>query len=92
MIRLLRGGRKTHLQSLPGLTLQSIKSGQIFLLMDARVVKPAHDHPIGPSIVELADMVLRVELDAELLDQIDLGLEEIDVMLLVLHQPLELVA
>src|SRR5690606_9178769 len=41
------------------------------------------------SVVEAADMALRVQFDADLADQIDLGFEEIDVTFLVLHQILE---
>src|SRR4051812_39218216 len=40
----------------------------------------------------LAHVSLRVELNAELVDQIELGLEEVDVALLVGHQRLEQVA
>src|ERR1700722_17065255 len=42
--------------------------------------------------LELADMVLRVELEPELGDQVELGLEKIDVLFLVMHQLLEQVA
>ena len=41
---------------------------------------------------EMSDMLLGVELKADAADQVELGLEEIDVMLLVLHQLLEQVA
>jgi hypothetical protein len=40
-------------------------------------------------LAHLADMMLRVELEAELGDKIELGFEEIDVVLLVRHQLLE---
>src|SRR5215204_5202691 len=43
-------------------------------------------------LFHLADVMLRVEFDTELGDQIDLGLEEIDVMLLVVHQLFEQIA
>ena len=39
--------------------------------------------------LEPADMALRVELDPDAPDQIKLGFEEINMMLLVLHQHLE---
>ena len=42
--------------------------------------------------LELAHMLLGVELEPDALDQVELGFEEIDVMLLVLHQLLEQVA
>jgi hypothetical protein len=47
-----------------------------------------------PSVLslEMTDMLLRVELEPDALDQIELGLEEVDVVLLVLHQALEQVA
>jgi hypothetical protein len=41
---------------------------------------------------EVADMLLRVEFKADTVDEVELGFEEIDVMLLVLHQLLEQVA
>ena len=41
---------------------------------------------------EPPDMLLGVKLKADPLNQIELGFEEIDVMLLVLHQALEQVA
>src|SRR6267143_5115839 len=41
------------------------------------------------TLVELADMMLGVELKAELGDEVDLGFKEIDVMFLVVHQLLE---
>lgn len=37
------------------------------------------------AVVELADMVLRVELDTELGDELELRLQEVDVLLLVVH-------
>src|SRR6266545_7241464 len=40
-------------------------------------------------VFELADMMLRVELDAELGDKVDLRLEEVDVALLALHKLLD---
>jgi hypothetical protein len=42
--------------------------------------------------LEPADMLLGVKLEPDPLDQIELGFEEIDVMLLVLHQAFEQVA
>ena len=42
--------------------------------------------------LEPADVLLGVELEADTLDQVELGFEEIDVMFLVLHQALEQVA
>src|SRR5436190_23845021 len=39
-----------------------------------------------------ADMLLRVELEPDALDQVQLGFEEVDVMFLVLHQLFEQVA
>src|SRR6516165_9665596 len=39
--------------------------------------------------LEFADVLLGVELKADALDQIELGFEEVDVLLLVLHQVLE---
>ena len=42
--------------------------------------------------LEPADMLLGVELKPDAADQVELGLEEIDVMFLVLHQLLEQVA
>src|ERR1700686_3939812 len=41
------------------------------------------------TLVELANMMLGVELKAELGDEVDLGFKEIDVMFLVVHQLLE---
>src|SRR4051812_11493056 len=41
---------------------------------------------------DLADVMLRIQLDAELLHQMQLRFEEVDVVLLVLHQLLEEVA
>ena len=38
---------------------------------------------------EPADMLLGIELDADLLDEVELGLEEVDMAFLVLHQLLE---
>src|SRR5436190_5180693 len=43
-------------------------------------------------LFNLADMVLSVELETELGDQIELGLQEIDVLLLIMHQLLEQIA
>src|SRR4051812_19855768 len=43
-------------------------------------------------LVQLPDVVLRVELHAELRDEVELRLEEIDVVLLVRHQFFEHVA
>src|SRR5262245_27087527 len=40
-------------------------------------------------VVDLADVMLRIELDPELRDEIDLGLKEVDVLLLIMHQLLE---
>ena len=37
----------------------------------------------GPGLLQPADMLLRIELDADLLDQLLLGFEEVDVPLLV---------
>ena len=37
------------------------------------------------TVVELADVMLRVELGAEFGDEVELGLEEVDVLLLVMH-------
>src|SRR5205814_4992819 len=48
-------------------------------------------HPASV-VVGLADMMLRVELDAELGDEIELGLEIVDVLFLVVHELLEQVA
>src|SRR5260370_36017968 len=44
------------------------------------------------ALAHLADMILRVELKAELVDEIELRFEEIDVVFLVRHQLLEQVA
>ena len=44
------------------------------------------------AFVRLADMVLRIELEAELGDKIELRLQEVDVTLFVVHQRLEQVA
>ncbi len=41
------------------------------------------------ALVHLSDMILRVELKAELVDEIELRFEEIDVVFLVRHQLLE---
>src|SRR5918997_5772386 len=41
------------------------------------------------AFVEPADMLLGVELDADLLDEVDLGFEEVDMAFLVGHQLLE---
>src|ERR1044071_6606579 len=43
-------------------------------------------------IFQFADVILRVKLEAELGDEIELGLEEVDVALLVRHQFLEQIA
>src|SRR5580704_10152241 len=43
-------------------------------------------------LFELADMVLGIELEPELGDKVELGLEKIDVLFLVMHQLLEQVA
>ena len=43
-------------------------------------------------LLELADVVLGVELEAELGDQVELRFEEVDVLFLVVHQLLEQVA
>src|SRR5215472_885978 len=43
-------------------------------------------------VVGLADMVLGVELEPELGDEIELGLEIVDMLLLVVHELLEQVA
>jgi hypothetical protein len=40
-------------------------------------------------VVEFADVRRLVQFDADLADEVDLGLEEVDVVLLVLHQLLE---
>lgn len=40
-------------------------------------------------VVEAADMLLGVELDADLLDEIDLGFEEVDMAFLIRHQLFE---
>ncbi len=42
--------------------------------------------------LEAADVLLRVQIKADPLDDMLLGLEEVDVVLLVLHQALEQVA
>src|SRR5438132_5855470 len=42
--------------------------------------------------LEVADVLLGVELEPDTLDQIELRLEEVDMVLLVLHQALEQVA
>ena len=44
------------------------------------------------ALFELADVMLRIKLDAKLGDEIELLLEEIDVLFLVVHQLLEQVA
>src|ERR1700730_10464279 len=44
------------------------------------------------AFVRLADMVLRIELVADLGDKIELRLQEVDVTLFVVHQRLEQVA
>jgi len=44
------------------------------------------------TLAHLADTILRVELKAELADEIELRFEEIDVVFLVRHQLLEQVA
>src|SRR5262249_53440974 len=44
------------------------------------------------AVVELADVMLGIELEAELAHQIELRLEEVDVLFLVVHQLLEQVA
>ena len=43
-------------------------------------------------IVKLADVILRVELDAELIHEVELRFEEVDVSFLVVHQLLEHIA
>src|SRR5258705_13636415 len=56
--------------------------------------------PAGKSIVRcrsvllvgLADVMLGIKLEPELAHQIELGLEEVDVLLLVMHQLLEQIA
>jgi len=40
-------------------------------------------------VADIADMLLFVKLDSDALDEIKLGFEEVDVMLLVLHDALE---
>src|SRR5689334_9300970 len=52
---------------------------------------PGHDETSLP-VLEPADMLLGVELKADPPDQVELGLEEIDVMLLRLHQAFEEIA
>src|SRR5262245_24769522 len=42
--------------------------------------------------LEMADVLLRVEFEPDALNQIQLGLEEVDVVLLVLHHALEHIA
>jgi hypothetical protein len=42
--------------------------------------------------LEAADVLLRIELEPDAPDQIELGFEEVDVMFLVLHQLFEQVA
>src|SRR5262249_31366623 len=49
-------------------------------------------HRQRPSVFQLTDVMLSVELEAELGDEIELGFEEIDVALLVRHERLEQVA
>src|SRR3990170_6245223 len=44
------------------------------------------------AVVELADMMLGIELEAEPADEIELGFEEVDMTLLVAHQLLEQIA
>jgi hypothetical protein len=39
--------------------------------------------------VQFADVLLRVKLNAELLDQLELRLEEVDVLFLALHYAFE---
>ena len=43
-------------------------------------------------MVHLADMSRLVQFHADAADEVELGLEEVDVVLLVLHQPFEQVA
>src|SRR6516165_11345902 len=45
-----------------------------------------------PFALKLADVLLRVELEADAADQVELGFEEVDVMFLIAHQLLEQVA
>jgi hypothetical protein len=54
----------------------------------AMMPNPAFHRGLMPAL-EPADMALRVELDPDAPDQIKLGFEEINMMLLVLHQHLE---
>jgi hypothetical protein len=83
-----RGTAKTpqtsHLRAYSG------RLGYLFV----NAAAPADEGPRGARlilvvVVELADMMLGVKLGAELGDQIDLGFEEVDMMLLVAHQLLE---
>src|SRR5437870_3091292 len=46
-------------------------------------------HGTSVIVLELSDVMLRIELEAELGDEVELGLQEIDVVFLVRHQLLE---
>ncbi len=58
----------------------------------ARVRTTKGEGGLRPSILELADVMLRVEFDAELLHEVELRLKEVDVAFFVLHQVLEEIA
>src|SRR5215468_4110574 len=55
----------------------------------ARKFENRESAPRSVLALEFADVLLGVELKADALDQIELGFEEVDVLLLVLHQVLE---
>lgn len=59
-----------------------------------RVARPrgAHAAPRFLSVFELADMVLCIELFAELLDQLQLRFQEVDMAFLVRHERNEQIA
>src|SRR6185312_15445104 len=54
--------------------------------------KAAAGEALVTVLVELADVMLGIELKAELGDEIELGFEEVDVVFFVLHQRLKQIA
>ena len=77
--------------SCPGLTRASTTYVAAANTLDGRV-KPGHDEVVECAArcsvlaLEPADVLLGVELEADALDQVELGFEEVDVVFLVLHQ------
>ena len=57
-----------------------------------RTATPGHDETTSVFLLEPADVLLRIELEPDPLDQIKLRFEEVDVAFLVLHQALKKIA